>query len=120
MDATSLASHMLKPGGGRGGRAVGRVSCVPALLRVGADRRWPDIVQVSRWLGHHSPGFTLDVYAHLIDEGVGAPLDLDRVGSGSGSGVRERSAALDREVCNVDLQVFSRAAEARLAARENF
>jgi hypothetical protein len=35
-----------------------------------------NIVQVSRWLGHHSPSFTLDVYAHLMDEGVGEPLDL--------------------------------------------
>jgi hypothetical protein len=31
---------------------------------------------VSRWLGHHSPSFTLDVYAHLMDEGVGAALDV--------------------------------------------
>jgi integrase len=35
-----------------------------------------NIVQVSRWLGHHSPSFTLDVYAHLMDEGVGDALDL--------------------------------------------
>src|ERR687894_320377 len=35
-----------------------------------------NIVQVSRFLGHHSPSFTLDVYAHLMDDGVGAPLDL--------------------------------------------
>jgi hypothetical protein len=33
-----------------------------------------NIVQVSRWLGHHSPSFTLDVYAHLMDEGVGNAL----------------------------------------------
>jgi integrase len=33
-----------------------------------------NIVQVSRWLGHHSPSFTLDVYAHLMDEGVGDAL----------------------------------------------
>jgi hypothetical protein len=33
-------------------------------------------VQVSRWLGHHSPAFTLSVYAHLLDEGVGEALDL--------------------------------------------
>lgn len=39
-----------------------------------ADGR--NIVQVSRWLGHHSPSFTLDVYAHLMDEGVGDALDL--------------------------------------------
>ncbi len=38
-----------------------------------------NIVQVSRWLGHHSPSFTLDVYAHLMDEGVGDPLELSGV-----------------------------------------
>jgi hypothetical protein len=33
-------------------------------------------VQISRLLGHHSPSFTLSVYAHLMDEGSGGPLDL--------------------------------------------
>jgi hypothetical protein len=45
--------------------------CASALI---ADGR--NIVQVSRWLGHHSPSFTLDVYAHLMDDGVGAALEL--------------------------------------------
>jgi integrase len=35
-----------------------------------------DIVQVSRWLGHGEAGFTLRVYAHLMGEGVGGPLDV--------------------------------------------
>jgi integrase len=48
-----------------------RHCCASALI---ADGR--NIVQVSRWLGHHSPSFTLDVYAHLMDDGVGAPLEL--------------------------------------------
>jgi integrase len=48
--------------------------CASALISDGRN-----IVQVSRWLGHHSPSFTLDVYAHLMDEGVGAPLELSRV-----------------------------------------
>jgi hypothetical protein len=26
---------------------------------------------VQKWLGHHSPGFTLDRYVHLMDDGVG-------------------------------------------------
>lgn len=34
------------------------------------------IVQVSRWLGHADPAFTLRVYAQLMDEGIGAPLEL--------------------------------------------
>lgn len=34
-----------------------------------------NVVQISRLLGHHSPSFTLQVYAHLMDEGTGGPLD---------------------------------------------
>ena len=33
---------------------------------------------MSRWLGHHSPSFTLDVYAHLMDDGVGDALVVRR------------------------------------------
>ena len=32
-------------------------------------------VQVQRWLGHHSPAFTLSVYVHLLDKDLGAPLE---------------------------------------------
>jgi integrase len=46
-----------------------RHSCASML---NADGR--NIVQVSRWLGHHSPSFTLEVYAHLMDDGVGRAL----------------------------------------------
>jgi integrase len=31
-------------------------------------------VQVQRWLGHHSPSFTLDTYVHLLDADLGDPL----------------------------------------------
>lgn len=48
-----------------------RHSCASMLIDDGRN-----IVQVSRWLGHHSPSFTLDVYAHLMDDGVGKPLDV--------------------------------------------
>ena len=48
-----------------------RHHCASRLI---ADGR--NIVQVSRWLGHHSPAFTLGTYAHLMDEGVGEPLPL--------------------------------------------
>lgn len=36
-----------------------------------------NIAQISRLLGHHSPAFTLTVYAHLMDDGVGGRLELD-------------------------------------------
>jgi integrase len=33
-----------------------------------------NVVQVQRWLGHHSASFTLDTYVHLLDRDVGLPL----------------------------------------------
>jgi integrase len=35
-----------------------------------------NVVQVQRWLGHHSPSFTLDTYMHLLGDELGAPLGL--------------------------------------------
>jgi integrase len=75
-DAGNLFHRTLKPAAqGAGAAWAGfhafRHYCASALI---ADGR--NIVQVSRWLGHHSPSFTLDVYAHLMDDGVGAALEL--------------------------------------------
>jgi integrase len=39
--------------------------------RLFADGR--NVVQVQRWLGHHSPSFTLDTYVHLLDGDLGEP-----------------------------------------------
>ncbi|MGH2985877.1 MAG: tyrosine-type recombinase/integrase [Solirubrobacterales bacterium] len=36
-------------------------------------------VQVLRWLGHHSPSFTLDTYVHVLDADLGEPLHLSAV-----------------------------------------
>ncbi len=33
-----------------------------------------NVVQVQRWLGHHSASFTLDTYVHLLENDLGAPL----------------------------------------------
>jgi len=38
-----------------------------------------NVVQVQRWLGHHSPSFTLDTYVHLLDGDFGQPLTPVRV-----------------------------------------
>ncbi len=38
--------------------------------------RGSNAVQVQRWLGHHSPAFTLDTYVHLLDDRRGEPLEL--------------------------------------------
>lgn len=48
-----------------------RHTCASLLFHQGRN-----VVQVQRWLGHHSPSFTLDCYVHLLEEGVGDPLDL--------------------------------------------
>jgi integrase len=76
MSAENLARRTLKPAAEEAGVPWAafhafRHHCASALI---ADGR--NIVQVSRWLGHHSPNFTLDVYAHLMDDGVGPPLSL--------------------------------------------
>ena len=49
-----------------------RHTCASILFESGRNIR-----QVQRWLGHHSPSFTLDTYVHLLDEGIGEGLALD-------------------------------------------
>lgn len=49
-----------------------RHTCASLLFASGRNA-----VQVQRWLGHHSPAFTLDTYVHLLDGNIGAPLALD-------------------------------------------
>jgi integrase len=38
--------------------------------------RGSNVVQVQRWLGHHSPSFTLDTYVHLLREDALEPLEF--------------------------------------------
>lgn len=76
MSAENLARRTLKPAvqeAGAGWAAFHSFchSCASMLIDEGRN-----IVQVSRSLGHHSPSFTLDVYAHLMDDGVGEALTL--------------------------------------------
>jgi len=51
--------------------------------------RGTNIVRLSRLLGHHKPSFTLDVYGHLLDDGLGEPLDLDAELASVAGGVSE-------------------------------
>lgn len=72
----NLSGRMLKPateeaGVPWAGWHTFRHTCASMLFARGANA-----VQVQRWLGHHSPGFTLQTYVHLLDEDFGAPLDL--------------------------------------------
>lgn len=49
-----------------------RHTCASLLFANGRNPK-----QVQRWLGHHSPSFTLDTYVHLMDDGVGGALSLE-------------------------------------------
>jgi integrase len=46
-----------------------RHTCATRLFAAGRNA-----VQVQRWLGHHSPAFTLATYVHLLDDDLGGPL----------------------------------------------
>lgn len=48
-----------------------RHTCATLLFAEGRNA-----VQVQRWLGHHSPAFTLATYVHLLDGDIGEPLNL--------------------------------------------
>lgn len=48
-----------------------RHTCASLLFARGANA-----VQVQRWLGHHSPSFTLDTYVHLLSEDGLEALDV--------------------------------------------
>lgn len=48
-----------------------RHTCATLLFGEGRNA-----VQVQRWLGHHSPAFTLGTYTHLLDGDIGEPLTL--------------------------------------------
>lgn len=91
----NVRRRVLKPAGEEAGVSwIGfhafRHTCASTLIAEGRN-----IVQVSRWLGHHSPAFTLAVYAHLLDEGVGEPLPPPTVGVAS-LGTLELSPEQDR------------------------
>jgi len=49
---------------------VFRHTCASRLLSEGRSIR-----QVAGWLGHTDPAFTLRTYVHLMDDGLGEPLD---------------------------------------------
>jgi integrase len=73
---SNVFSRSLKPAAGEAGVPwIGfhtfRHTCASMLIAEGRN-----IVQVSRWLGHDSPAFTLTRYAHLMDGDIGEPLDV--------------------------------------------
>ena len=66
-----------------------RHTCASRLL---AGRK--NIAQVSRWLGHANPAFTLRTYAHLMDEGLG---DVEFMAAGSATRGQHRTSGLQQE-----------------------
>jgi integrase len=58
-----------------------RHTCASRLFAAGRNA-----VQVQRWLGHHSPSFTLATYVHLLDDDLGDPLDLPSPSRNAGEG----------------------------------
>ena len=48
-----------------------RHTCASLLIESGLS-----VLRLQRWMGHHSPAFTLETYGHLLDGDVGPALDL--------------------------------------------
>ena len=77
-DQGSLRRRVLVPAAERAGLSgVGfhtlRHTCASMLIESGLSP-----LRLQRWMGHHSPAFTLETYGHLIDGDLGPPLDLRR------------------------------------------
>lgn len=89
----NLSRRVLKPAAEEAGAPWAgfhtfRHTCASMLFAEGRNA-----VQVQRWLGHHSPAFTLATYVHLLDGDIGDPLDLPTLGANE---VRTDSTPLDR------------------------
>jgi integrase len=74
LDPDNLATRVLGPaceeaGVGWAGFHTFRHTVASRLFAAGRN-----VVQVQRWLGHHSPSFTLDTYVHLLEDDLGQPL----------------------------------------------
>jgi integrase len=48
-----------------------RHTCASLLIAEGAN-----MLRLQRWMGHHSPAYTLEAYGHLIDGELGGALEL--------------------------------------------
>ena len=75
-DQGSLRRRVLVPAAARASLPVVgfhtlRHTCASMLIESGLSP-----LRLQRWMGHHSPAFTLETYGHLIDGDLGPPLDL--------------------------------------------
>jgi hypothetical protein len=55
------------------------------------------VLRLGRWMGHHSPAFTLETYGHLVDGDLGPALDLRRELGPAGGDRTERPLRTDSE-----------------------
>ena len=67
-----------------------RHTCASMLFAQGRNA-----VQVQRWLGHHSPAFTLATYVHLLDGDIGEPLSVSPKRLQSANNVQTDPTPLD-------------------------
>jgi integrase len=75
-DPGALRRRVLVPAAVRAGLSgVGfhtlRHTCASLLIESGLS-----VLRLQRWMGHHSPAFTLETYGHLLDGDLGPALDL--------------------------------------------
>jgi integrase len=75
-DQGSLRRRVFVPAAERAGlTGVGfqtlRHTCASMLIESGLSP-----LRLQRWMGHHSPAFTLETYGHVIDGELGPVLDL--------------------------------------------
>lgn len=89
----NVRRRVLKPTAGEAGVPWAafhtfRHTCATMLFAEGRNA-----VQVQRWLGHHSPAFTLATYVHLLNEDLGGPLKIRE-------SAPELDLALDRDVAD--------------------
>jgi integrase len=76
----NLRNRVLTPAAARAGVAgIGlhtlRHTCASLLIEDGASP-----LRLQRWMGHHSPAYTLETYGHLIDGELGIALELQALG----------------------------------------
>jgi integrase len=67
-----------------------RHTCASLLFAEGRN-----VKQVQEWLGHTDPAFTLKVYIHLLDDGLGEGINLPAVDPDDPSGVPHLDPGLD-------------------------
>lgn len=72
-----------------------RHTCASMLLESGKNIR-----QVAAWLGHTDPSFTLRVYTHLMDDGLGDAAFLDGAVKGNSRATQDPETAATTQASN--------------------